>query len=357
MSIRQRLNIVWAIAQKDIIDAIRHQYILFSLLLPIILSPAMSLIIPMLNAANIINIVVYDPGNSRFVASLQTLPQVELSRVAEPEAVSLAIQQDQIGGLIVPANFDTEMQVEQQPALKAYINNDKPVDEQQSFQQLLEQQVRSLGDQPVRITWVDTSTSPMTIELQPLMFIMVLTITLPITGVFLVPLLIVEEKEKHTLQAILVSPARPIEIVLGKALTGLVYSVLIIAALIALNQGWTGDWLVSIATLLIGAFAMVALGLIVGSVCHTSTQVNAWSGIQVLIFMAPIMALVYDVPPLVTVALSALPTYHLVEVLQLSLAGETATAPLQVVSSIVMLLLITLVAFGIVAWLLRREEH
>ncbi|NOK63348.1 MAG: hypothetical protein GFH27_549361n17 [Chloroflexi bacterium AL-W] len=112
------------------------------------------------------------------------------------------------------------------------------------------------------------------VSLDASVFIALSTMASPITGVFLVPILIVVEKEKHTLQAILVSPARPIEIALGKTLTGLVYSMLTVAALIALNQGWTGDWLVSIVAILMGALAMVALGLIAGSVCHTSTQVK-----------------------------------------------------------------------------------
>ena len=140
-------------------------------------------------------------------------------------------------------------------------------------------------------------------------------------------------------------------------MTGMVYSALMVAILLVMHQGWQGDWIVSMVVLFMGALAMVTLGLILGSLCQTSMQVNTWATIQLFVFVVPVVTLVFDMPLFVTAILYVTPTHHLVEVLQLSLAGETNTAPLQVVSSIIMLLLITLGAFGIVAWLLRREEH
>jgi ABC-type Na+ efflux pump permease subunit len=47
-----------------------------------------------------------------------------------------------------------------------------------------------------------------------------LIVVLAMTGAYMLPTLLVEEKEKHTLQALLVSPASPGDIVISKALTG-----------------------------------------------------------------------------------------------------------------------------------------
>ena len=354
---KQRLMIVWAIAHKDMLDALKQQYLLFSLSLPILLSLALSFIPQDAGAANALNVVVYDPGESQFIATLQALPEIELSRVSQLEDVLAPLQADHIGGLIIPANFDAEIQTGQQPELVVSVNGERSIVEQQLFRRLIEQQVWELVEQPARINWIEqNTTSPTIIQAQHATFISMIVFALPLTGIFLVPLLIVEEKEKQTLQALLVSPARPIEIALGKAMTGVVYSAAMVAILLVMQQGWQGDWLVSMVVLFMGALAMVTLGLILGSLFRTSMQVNTWSGLLLLIFMVPIVVLVFDMPLFVTAMLYVLPTYHLVEVLQLSLAGETATAPLQVVSSIVMLLLITLGAFGVVAWLLRREE-
>ena len=358
---KQRLMIVWAIAQKDIVDAIRQQYLFFNLLLPFIIALVFGFMPQGADAANPLNIVAYDPGDSRLVMALQTLPQVELSTVSQPEAVLLAVEQDQIGGLIIPTSFDAEVQSRQQPELTVYINGDKSALEQQSFQQLIEQQVWALGEQPTRIDWVDNPSTPAQADPEDVspdvgLFIGLSVIALVINGISLVPLLIVEEKEKHTLQALLVSPAHPGDIAFGKGIAGLIYSLLSVAILVALYQGWQGDWPVSIVVLLLGALAMVALGLIVGSVCHTSMHVNVWGSLLLFVLLVPTAILMFDVPFIVTIILQAFPTYHLIHVLQLSLAGETATVPLQVVSSIVMLLLIILMSFGSVAWLLRREE-
>ena len=51
-----------------------------------------------------------------------------------------------------------------------------------------------------------------------------------------VPLLLVEEKEKRTLDFLLASPASLKEIVAGKALTGVAYTVLIAGLLLFVNR-------------------------------------------------------------------------------------------------------------------------
>ena len=60
------------------------------------------------------------------------------------------------------------------------------------------------------------------IEMDRFMTVMLLVLSIVGIGVFVVPSLLVEEKEKQTLKFLLVSPAGPVEVVAGKALVGLV---------------------------------------------------------------------------------------------------------------------------------------
>src|SRR4030042_1156717 len=94
------------------------------------------------------------------------------------------------------------------------------------------------------------------------LLVMFLVMSLTMTGSFVVPLLMVEEKEKHTMEFLLVSPVTPAEIAVGKAFTGLAYSGLGAAILIALNHGWSGNWPLTILTVFIGSFFLVSVGLL-----------------------------------------------------------------------------------------------
>ena len=60
--------------------------------------------------------------------------------------------------------------------------------------------------------------------LEQMLLPLLLIMTFGMTGAMVVPLLLVEEKEKRTLDFLLSSPASLKEIVAGKALTGAAYS-------------------------------------------------------------------------------------------------------------------------------------
>jgi len=68
-----------------------------------------------------------------------------------------------------------------------------------------------------------------------------LSMGLIITGVYVVPAILVEEKEKHTLEAVLVTPASFPDLVAGKALVGIVYSLLSAGIVLLLNHGFSGN--------------------------------------------------------------------------------------------------------------------
>ena len=85
-----------------------------------------------------------------------------------------------------------------------------------------------------------------------MLFPLLLLITFGMSGALVVPLLLVEEKEKRTLDFLLTSPASLTEIVTGKALTGVVYSALIAGVLLAINHKLIGNWPLTLLTLLLG---------------------------------------------------------------------------------------------------------
>jgi ABC-2 type transport system permease protein len=354
-------RIVWAIARKDIVDALKNGYLLFALLLPIGISLLFN--VTMLRpGADIITVAVYDPGGSRLAAGLREAPTVKLVEVDSEEALVEAVKREAVGGIEVPAGFDAAVAAGEQPELPVYLSHRRGGGSAIAFQELLRTQLWGLVGQqfPARIVSTDVETplgqdSAAGFRIDLYLFILILVMALAMAGVFVVPTLLVEEKEKHTLQALLLSPAGPAEVTAGKAVTGMVYSLLGAGVLIVLNQGWEGAWPLTVLFTFVGALSAVTVGLLMGSLFRTTMQVNVWSTLVMVLMMMPSWLAVMALPAPFEVAMRLTPTYYLVDGLSLSLAGKLAWGQLGV--DLAVLVGSTLLLLALIVWILRREER
>ncbi|NOR82895.1 MAG: ABC transporter permease [Ardenticatenales bacterium] len=355
-------RVILIVARKDIIDAVKNLYILFGLVLPIGMSLLLRLMFAGPDDPGTLTVVVYDPTGSRLVTELRALPQVHLLEVDSAQQLTAEVEKNAVGGLALPVNLDAAVDAGEQAEITVYLNHRRGGGGIAAFQRLVEQQVWAMTGQamPAHIVWADVTAPPglqaeSAFRMDLFLLTMFLVMALAMTGAFVVPLLLVEEKEKHTLEFLLISPAGPAEVVAGKALTGLVYSLLIAGILIALNQGWVGDWPVTLLALLLGALFMVAVGLLMGSVCRTTMHVNTWSSIVMLVLMAPSWLIALQMPTALETALRLIPTHYLVKVLKLALTGDASLV--QVWGDLALLLGSVVLAFAAVVWALRREDR
>ena len=64
-------RVIRAVAQKDLLEAIKNRYLFFSLILPIGLSLLFSLAFRVPEGLDVFKVAVYDPAGSRLVAGLR----------------------------------------------------------------------------------------------------------------------------------------------------------------------------------------------------------------------------------------------------------------------------------------------
>lgn len=88
---------------------------------------------------------------------------------------------------------------------------------------------------------------------------------------------IARERELGTFDQLLVSPAQPIEIIVGKAIPALILgtalgSVMITAGVLAFRIPFTGSVLLLIMSLMLFILSMVGIGLTISSICRTQQQ-------------------------------------------------------------------------------------
>ena len=354
------LNVVSAITRKDVIDAIRHRYLLTALVTPLLVALLFRVLLPGVNDNKLLTIVVHDAGGSGLVTELRKTPQISVVPADSADATGREVERIKaIGGLVVPAGFDADLAANKQPELTVYVNNQKTIFEQAAFRRLLDQLVRSFAKQPepARLVWVDVD-KPANAQalgatsLNQMLLPLLLILTFGMTGAFVVPLLIVEEKEKRTLDFLLSSPASLNEIIAGKALTGVVYTVLIAGLLLGINRDSIQNWPLTSLTILVGLLFVVGVGLVIGSVLKNTMQVNTWAGLILILLLAPSMPLV-GLSGWFDKSMRIIPTYYLSEALKLSIAGTISS---QLWIYLAVLVVCTVVVFFAAAWALHRRS-
>lgn len=353
------LNVVSAITRKDVVDAIRHRYLLTALITPLFVALLFRVLLPGVNDNKLLTVVVYDAGGSGLVTELRQTPQISVVLADSADATGREVERIKaIGGLVVPAGFDADLAANKQPELTVYVNNQKTIFEQAAFRRLLDQLVRSFAKQPepARLVWVDVDKAANdralgATSLNQMLLPLLLILTFGMTGAFVVPLLIVEEKEKRTLDFLLSSPASLNEIIAGKALTGVVYTVLIAAILLGMNRHSIQNWPLTSLTILVGLLLVVGVGLVIGSVLKNTMQVNTWAGLVLILLLAPSMPVI-GLSGWFDKAMHIIPTYYLNEALKLSIAG-TISSQLWVYLAVV--LICTFIVFFAAAWALHRR--
>lgn len=352
-------SVISAITRKDVVDAIRNRYLLTALLTPLFVALLFRFLLPGASNNSILTVVVHDSGNSAMIAELRKTPQLTVVDATSAEATAGEVEKRKaIGGLIVTANFDADATTGKQPELTVYLNNKKSILERAAFRRLLSEQVRALVKQPepVRLNWVpidkEASEQPRGgFGVEQMLLPLLLILTLGMVGAMVVPLLLVEEKEKRTLDFLLASPASLKEIVAGKALTGMAYTVLIAALLLTINRQLVGNWLLMSITIVLGMFFVVAVGLFMGSLLNNTMQVNTWASSVLILLLAPSFP-VLGLPGVLDTAMRVVPTYYLTEALKMSMAGNASS---RIWIHLAVVLGCTVVAFFAAAWALRRR--
>jgi ABC-2 family transporter len=359
-----RMPIIAAIFRKDIVDAVRDSRVLVSLLTPIVLAILYNSIFPEERLVEA-KIAFAGPENSALVRTLeeragQTV-SLKLRHVdSDAEARHLVVTQDVDAAFVLPTDVDDAIRQGRRPTIMLI----QPAEGSSSANFVsasLEAGIRALSGQPpiatVAVERVQAGTAEAGVlgELGARRYFVLATVVmmLGMIAVLAVPIILTEEAEKKTLDALLLV-ANYREVILGKALVGVAYS----AVSVALMLGLTRLRPVDIPTFVIGtamlAVSLIGLGLLLGGVFKTAGQVYTWSSVLLLPIIGPAFVAGLPVPGALDLALRAFPTFQGMRVMTNGLAGKALFTDIWI--SYAVLLGWVAIAYGALAWRLSRRE-
>lgn len=362
-----RPRIIRALFRKDIVDALRESRVLISLLTPIILAVLYNLVFPE-NKAFEAKVAYAGPENSAIVRTLMTRAEtgqsvsLKLQHVASADdARRLVTSKDVDVAFVLTEDVDGAIKAGRAPTI-TLIRPEVGSSAASFVETSLQAGARALADQkpPAVIETENIKTSGSADqgvmgELGPRRYFVLATVVmmLGMVSMLAVPIMLTEEAEKKTLDAVLLVGSY-LEVILSKALVGLVYVALSVALMLALTRLVPADMPTFVAGTALLAVALVGIGLLIGGLFKSAQQVYSWSGLMLLPVIGPAFAVGLPVPAALDLVFKALPTSQGMRIMTNGLAGKQVFS--DEATSFAIVGLWALAAYAVLTWRLSRRE-
>ena len=361
MPVKEHLRILWAITLKDILEAIRNKNTI-TVLVSVLFIVVLYRLLPGFEQGDALpKVLLYDAGDSALVVALENSAVIDLYtgyHSAEDMKHYLANGQVPELGLVIPPGFDQALIAGEAPVLEGFFLFWVDQGDILELKRLVEGEASKLMGAPVKIElseqrvylWPDSGGSGVLTGLA-------LGIVVLMTGMIMPPHLMLEEKQSHTMDVLLVSPSRASHVVIAKALTGLFYCLVAIGVTIGVNYNLIANMPLALLTAFFGSLFAVSLGLLLGTALENRQQLILWAWVLLVPLMLPMMLSLLDdlLPTLLLRIFEWVPT---VVIFRLFRAGFTNLSDWG--TWLVLLVYLFLWAVGvlfIVGWLLRRQDR
>ncbi len=317
------LQRAWRVAARDFRLGPRSPIFVYAILLPVILSFLISAVFGgLLDPDPRLGIV--DEGASALTAAAEELDGIAVSVLEDAADLrSKVTAHDFDAGLVLAADFDAQVQGGGEAELDFYVSGSSLASNRIVLAMAASELVNDVagGEPPVTVSVVpvgDEDFVPIGDRLLPI----VIFYAVVIAALFLPASSLLDERESHTLDAILVTPTRIGEVLIGKGLLGVIMGVSLGVVSLALNQALANRPFEVILFLLVGSIMMAELGLILGSLVKDANSLyTAIKGAGVFIAL-PVIFIIWPTLPQWIPRLT--PTYYFLQpVYDIAITGMT----------------------------------
>jgi ABC-type Na+ efflux pump permease subunit len=286
------LRVIWAIAAKDIVDALKNRNTLSNIIATFFIVFFYKLLPPLIESGGVPNLLVYDAGGSSLGAALGSSAAVDTYLYP-----SQAVMEEKLSngnypelGLVIPAEFDQALEQGDDLELEGYVSYWVSDGDAEELRAVVEDEIATLVGRPVHINLRGNVVYDDQPGLGGVSFLAAIALLLVVVlgGVVIVPHLMIEEKATKTIDVLRVSPASSGQLVMGKALAGLFYCLTISVTVFALNSAVIIHWGLAFLVTVLGGLFSVALGLLLGSLLEVRQQMMTWGFMLLNVLLIPV---------------------------------------------------------------------
>lgn len=254
----------------------RSPLFLYAIILPIVMTLVIVGVFGSLFAPSP-RLGIVDEGNSAVVAAAQGLDGIEVTTMSSIDTLKEMVEANDLdAGLVLTQGFDGDLQSGNRPPLEFYIGGESLASNRIILQVTALDLVREVSGEPAPVevdvvTIGDAEAVPIASRMVPLLMIYAVAIA----GAFVPAASIVQEKEKGTINSVLVTPTTVKDFLAGKAGLGIVLGMATGIITLILNNAFGNHPLTMTLVLLIAATMMAEIGLILGMFAKDSNVLFA----------------------------------------------------------------------------------
>lgn len=347
------LTRAWKVAARDLRMGPRSPLFIYAIFLPIAMSFLISAVFGGLLDPNP-KLGITDLGSSELTSAAQQLDGIAVSVIDDADDLRTRVESHDLdAGLVLPASFDTMLQSGERPDLEFYVSGDS----------LASNRIVLAVTTTELLTEISAATPPVDVAVVPVgdedfvpigdrLLPIVVFYAVVIAALFLPASSVLDEREKHTLDAVLVTPTNIYEVLLAKGTLGVFMGLVMGAVSLLLNQAMGERPLAVMLFLLVGSVMMAEFGLILGALVKDANSLyTAIKGAGVFIAL-PVIFIIWPTLPQWIPKLT--PTYYFLQPVYDIAINNAAVSDFWL--ELAVALAICLVLFPIVAGVGRRAE-
>ena len=353
------------IFRKDLRDAIRDARVLVALFVPLAFGLFYNFTFDDDTTRQIANVVYQVQGETELpnalTAAVADTVDLRFLEVETEEELRDEVQDDRADiGLIIPAGFDEAVRRGEQPQLRV-IHPPSTNFTADYVTAALDPALRLMaGQAPPASVAVEAVAEPEESEtafdklgIREWSVLVSVVLMIGMISMLAIPVILAEETEKKTLDA-LVMIATYREVVVAKAALGVFYLAVMIPLLFILTQRLPDRLpLFVLATALLGV-SLIGFGLLLAGFFKNANQLNTWSGLILMPVLGPAFAIGLPVPDAIETIAELSPTGAGMKLLMNSAADERIFSGEAV--SIAVIVVWGIAAYALLLWQLSRRQ-
>lgn len=264
---------VLRVFRKDMVVGPRSPIFMYALALPVAMTLVLQLAFGTLFEPKP-RLGLMDEGSSGISAAAQALEGIKLTSLGDVQELKRQVEANDLDvGLVLPAGFDDAVRSGARPPLELYMSGESLASNRLILSVTIMDLVRGVEDRPAPVEVESAGLGegealPISARLVPL----VLIYALIMAGIFVPASSLVEENEKGTLMAMLVTPVRVSEVIAAKAAMGVVLAFLMSVVTLLLNDAMGAHPATLIVVLLSASVYSALLGMILGTISKDTTS-------------------------------------------------------------------------------------
>lgn len=300
---------VGIILRKDFFQGPKDFMFILAIIAPIVISIVVSLSLGGF-LSNSPRLGLLDQGDSELLEITGKLEGIKVSEYSSIDELEASVGRGSLDmGIVLPANLDEQLANNQMITIQSFVWGSSPEQDRALLRSSLMEALRELaGDEPFLevqlVTVGEEDFVPWKQRLLPFLVLMAVFLggaLLPAGGM-------IEEKERGTLRALMATPATLGEIMLAKAIIGVIVSLFMAVVILLLNSALAGQLLLLFLVLALGGVMASEIGLISGVLLENITSLFAvWKAAGILLFAPGFVYLFPQIPQWVG---KIIPTYY-----------------------------------------------